>query len=122
MNINIKMTGVELTPALDQYVRYKLAKAKKLINESNGEALAEIEIGKVTDHHKSGPIFRAEINLEIPGQNLKRATETHYDLYSAILASRDDLIRQIKTEQKKQQTKVRTGGRRFKDMLRRFRD
>ncbi len=118
MNTTILTKSVKLTPALDQYTRYKVAKVAKFIDESTGVALAEIDLGKTTDHHRRGEIFRAEINLQIPGQSLLRAEATHYDLYVAIVTARDELIRQVKNTNSKQLTLTRKGARKLKDRLR----
>ena len=120
MKTNVKAINVELTPAVDQYLRYKLAKIKKYIDESNGEAMADVEIGKTTEHHKTGPLFKAEINLVVPGQPLRRASVEDFDLYTAIVAARTEVVQQIKNSQQKQATMFRRGARKMKNMIRGF--
>ncbi len=119
MKINVKTTNIELTPALDQYLRYKLSKVKKYIDESNGEAMVDVEIGKTTEHHKQGQLFKAEINLVLPGQSLRRADIADFDLYTAIVTARDELVLQIKSTQQKQVTLFRRGARKIKEMMKR---
>ena len=114
------MTNIELTPAIDQYLKYKLLKIKKYIDESSGEAIADVEIGKTTEHHKTGQFFKAEINLVVPGESLRRGSVEDYNLYTAILAVRDEIIQQIKSTRAKQTTLLRRGARRMKNMIRGF--
>lgn len=118
MNTTIKTTGISLTPSLEQYTRYKLAKLLKFIGGDKEGSLIEVELAKTTDHHKHGEIYRSELNLQIPGQELMRAEATDYDLYVSIVIARDELIRQIKGVQDKKQTVFRKSARRLKDSLR----
>lgn len=46
--------------------------------------MARVEIGITTKHHKSGPIYRAEVNLSVPDKHLLRAEAEAQDLYQAI--------------------------------------
>ncbi|OHA58116.1 MAG: ribosomal subunit interface protein [Candidatus Vogelbacteria bacterium RIFOXYD1_FULL_44_32] len=118
MKTNVKTTNIVLTPAIDQYLRFKIAKIKKYIDESSGEAMVDIEIGKTTEHHRRGQLFKAEINLVVPGQSLRRADIEDYDLYSAIVEARDEIVLQIKATHEKQTTLLRRGGRKIKEMIR----
>ncbi|MBX4206436.1 HPF/RaiA family ribosome-associated protein, partial [Candidatus Parcubacteria bacterium] len=53
MRINIKATGIELTPAITDYAERKVAMLDKYIARGT-DAVAQIEVGKSTRHHKSG--------------------------------------------------------------------
>ncbi|MEK7508331.1 MAG: ribosome-associated translation inhibitor RaiA [Patescibacteria group bacterium] len=95
MNIAIKATNFELTEALQDYATKKVEALKKfLVRFDVDAAQAHIELGKITQHHRKGEIFRAEVNLTIDGR-LLRAEETDEDVYIAIDEVHDELKRQI---------------------------
>ncbi len=119
MKTNVKTTNIELTPAIDQYLKYKLSKIKKYLDESLGEAMVDVEIGKITEHHKQGQLFKAEINLVVPGQSLRRADVQGFDLYTAIIEARDEIVLQVKSTHQKQATLFRRGARQIKAMMKR---
>jgi putative sigma-54 modulation protein len=117
MKINIKATGMELTPALTQYVNDKLLLLEKFIegvDEDN--VLAEVEIGKTTKHHKLGDFFKAEINLRFGPARL-RVESTEGDLYAAIDMAKDELEENIIRFNKRKNTLIRKGARAIKRII-----
>lgn len=89
----IKGTNIDLTEPIKQYVDKKLASLDKL-TEKYSPCDAAVEVGKTSQHHQKGDVFYAEVNLAIPGANL-RATATKDDLYAAIDEIKDELKRQL---------------------------
>lgn len=71
---------------------------------------ARVEVGKITEHHKKGNIFRAEVNLTLPGSML-RAEEESDDLYAALDLVHDELKRQIISFKDKKITRYFKGAR-----------
>lgn len=118
MRINIKATNIELTEALRAYTEDKVRMIEKLL-PAEAAAIAEVEVGKETQHHKNGEVFRGEINLEYSGQHLY-AVEHASDLYAAVDLVKDEMARLIKDRQEKKNTLMRRGGRKIKNMLRRL--
>lgn len=116
--ISIKTTGVESTPALVDFVNNKISQVERFL-ESGDEILIEVEIGKTTAHHRSGEIFKAEINLFANGKRF-RVEETSEDLYAAIDIAKDELMKQVRDRHDKDHTRSVKGGRKFKDFLRGF--
>ena len=116
MKTNIKGTGIELTPALVNYVDNKMALLDKLLTHF-GDVLAEVEIGKETQHHKTGNWFFAETNLKCDGMILRNVTE-EADLYAAIDKMKDSLAEEIRTSEKKKNTLYRRGARAIKRLFR----
>lgn len=119
MNINIKATGIELTTALHDYVVDKVSSLERFLSYNQDEIIAAVEIGKTTKHHKTGDYFRAEINLNFPGQALRVEAEES-DLYAAIDVAKDNLSEAIKTVSKKKTTLFKRGGRLLKSILHGF--
>jgi putative sigma-54 modulation protein len=87
MNIQIKSTKMELTPAIETYVNEKIGGLSKYFDNIIG---CEVEVGKTTEHHHKGDIFRAEINLEVPKKIIRAVAETD-DLYKSIGEAKEKL-------------------------------
>ena len=68
MKIDITTKNITLDEALEVFIEDKIGSLEKYLKGSN----ARVEIGKPSKHHKSGPIFYAEVNLASKG-NLLRA-------------------------------------------------
>lgn len=84
---------MEMTDAIRSYVEEKLMSLDRLTEKySPSDVVAEV--GKTSEHHQKGDIFRAEFNLTIPGA-LLRAECVKDDLYAAIDEAKDDLKRQL---------------------------
>ncbi|PJA46332.1 ribosomal subunit interface protein [Candidatus Uhrbacteria bacterium CG_4_9_14_3_um_filter_36_7] len=95
MNISsIQSTNIELTDAIRSYVEQKVFLLEKLLTDFEASAKLTVEVGKTTQHHYKGEVFRAEMNLDIPGEFF-RAEEIREDLYEAIDAAKDNLKRQL---------------------------
>lgn len=118
ININIKASGIDLTPALRTYVENKLQALQKFIDQ-NVAVQADVEIGQTTHHHQSGNIFRCEINLALPG-DLLRVENTQEDLYAAIDVAKDELLDQVRSRKERKTNKDRRGARMFKSFLQKF--
>lgn len=90
----IKGTTIDLTDAIKKYVEDKLAAVAKLTTKFE-PCDVSVDVGKTTEHHRKGDVFKAEFNLTIPG-TLLRAEAEKDDLYAAIDEASSDLSRQIK--------------------------
>ena len=118
MNINIKATGVEMTDAIAQYVTEKVESVSKFLRPEDAEnATVQVEIGKTTNHHQAGAVFRAEVNLNAHGAFFRAVSEQE-DLYAAIDDMKDELAREIKTKKAKDKTMMRRGGAMLKNLMR----
>lgn len=124
MRLTIKTTHIELTAALRVYVEQKLGEIERFlknIEPHDDNNLAgkhdpielRVEIGKPSRHHKSGKVFYAEANLDLPGRVI-RAESRQFDLHIAIDEVRKELKREIKTYKEKTMTLNRQGGRKAK--------
>jgi putative sigma-54 modulation protein len=118
MNIKIRGVNCEITGPVNDYVNKKISSLEKFL-EKKMETICEVEIGKTTNHHKSGDIFRAEINLMEPGKAQVFAVAEAGDLYSAIDIVRDEAEREIVTHKKKKDTLFRRGALQVKNLLKR---
>lgn len=117
MKTNIKATGMELTPAILDYAEKKFAKIGQFIEGDNH--VVAVELGRSTNHHKQGDIFRAEVRISGGGADFYAARESD-DLYRSIDEVRDEIIAEITKVKGKRENLMRRGGRQFKDMMRGF--
>lgn len=91
MKINLLGTNIELTPDIKGYVEEKIGGLERYSDNIIG---ASVELGKTTEHHNKGNIFRAEVNLQLPGQVI-RHVESADNLLPAINAAVKGLKLQI---------------------------
>ena len=116
MNTKIKATNLDLSDQITAFIHDKLSAVEKILDSDDESILCEIEIGKSSNHHNSGDIYRAEINLKTAGHNY-RAVEDKDDLENSILKVRDEIIRIVNKNQDKTETLKRRGGTSIKKRL-----
>lgn len=95
MKITIKATAVDLTPALKEYIEEKIGSLAKFLTrfDAEGAVGARVEVGRTTRHHHKGLVFRAEVNIDVPGKVLRAETEDS-DIRAAIDKAKDKLKRE----------------------------
>ena len=120
MRINIKGTNIELTPAISEYVNKKISTLEKYLPAGKagvtGDAVAQVEVGKITQHHKSGNVFRAEVHIIGGGLDLYAVSEKD-DLYAAIDVVRDEIVHNVVHTKNKRETLYRRGAQVIKNMM-----
>ena len=96
MKIHIKATNLELTASLKEYVEEKIGSIGKIIKkwDMDGAIEVRVEIGRTTNHHHKGDVFRAEADLRLPGKIL-RAEDENNDMHAAIDKVENVLKREI---------------------------
>jgi ribosomal subunit interface protein len=97
MKYNIRGNKIEVTEAIEEYLKSKLSKVEKYFNDS-AEAKAIIS-ARGKDQKVEVTIWSGKYNV--------RAEETHNDLYAAIDLVLDKLERQLKKYKDKIQTNKR---------------
>lgn len=118
MNLTIKATNIDLTDAIRSYVEKRLCTLKKHVDATAGDNFAEIEVGKTTEHHHQGNIFRAEIVLHINGKKVVAVSEKD-DLYAAIDEMKDKIEREVTSGKERSRALWRKGASAVKKILRR---
>jgi len=117
---NIKTTDFSLTPAISDYLDKKIIHLDKFVSpEHKEEVMCYIELGKATNHHKTGDIFKAEFTIHIGGK-VFRATAEKDDLYSAIDTVNDEMAEELRTFNSKETSLIKRSGAKFKSFLRKF--
>ena len=96
MRLQVKATGFDLTPALNQLIEQKFGGLAKLLErwEKNADVLLRVEVAKNTKHHNKGKVFYAEANLGLPMKVL-RIEETAEDMHEAVDKLKDRLKKEI---------------------------
>ncbi|MCH7597786.1 ribosome-associated translation inhibitor RaiA [Patescibacteria group bacterium] len=117
MDINIKVTNITLTPDISDYLDKRLQSFKKYIDPEDTSVLLTVEVGKTTDHHQSGDIFRAEINLHISGHDFRAVSEQE-TLYSAIDDVKSEMTQELRRHKRKRLHLMRRGGVKVKEFIR----
>lgn len=118
MRHTLQATNMRLTDPIRSYVEGKLAAIERIVDPRDTSVHADLEVGKTTKHHQHGSIFRAEINLHLAGSNLRAVAEEE-DLYAAIDAMKDDIVRQLHKVKTKRTDVARRGARSAKRRTRR---
>ncbi len=116
MNINIKATNIDLTDPIRDYVHSKIGALEKIIGNSD-EVNLFVEIGKESNHHNKGEdLFMAEVRSRIAGKDYY-VKNFNADLYAAIDATKDNFLRDVKTDKKRGQTLFIRGARSLKKRI-----
>jgi putative sigma-54 modulation protein len=81
MNINIKATNTSLSPSMKEYVQAKLGNLEKFIKP---EDKIHVEL-EVQTRHKSGLVFRAEIDIQPKGQYAEARGNDLYEAFDLVV-------------------------------------
>lgn len=115
MLVSLKNTNIKISQSIREYLDEKIVKlVEKLIKKSDELLKLDLEVGRITRHHKHGKVFRAEANLIIGSRNLY-ADAVGEDLHEAIDLLEEELEREIKKFKEKRTVLERQGARKFKN-------
>ena len=118
MNINIKATNMELTPAIRDFTEKKVGGLGKFIGRDDEAVKVFVEVGTTTRHHHSGDIFRAEIQITTPHlEKGVRAEAVDNDLYTAIEKVKDEMKLELTKTIDKKISLMKRGARAFKKFI-----
>jgi ribosomal subunit interface protein len=119
MRLQIKATGITLTPSIEEYVSRKIAMIEKHISSLDTDSLVSVEVARTTLHHKSGDIFKAEIKIRANGKDYYAVSEKP-DLYEAIDEVKDEITRELISYKEKGKTLLRKGGAKIKMLIKKL--
>ncbi len=105
MKVNIKAKNLKLTPEIKEYVQKKMDMLDKYFGDIQ-VINADFEVERTTHHHNKGEIYRAEANIEVPGE-LLRVEKTEKVLFKSIDKVKDHLTRSIRRYKEKRVDKNR---------------
>ncbi len=116
MKIQTTANNIELTPEINSYLEKRLGSVEKLLKNSMS-ALADVKLGRDTNHHKNGEVYAVEINLVSDGQTFFAKTEQE-SLFAGIDIAKDELVSVLKNRKEKKDTVWKKGKQSIKKMLR----
>jgi len=97
MKLSIKSTQLELSEAIKADIEKKLGNLDKYYDRILD---AQVEVEKTSDHHRKGDIYRAEINVSVPGDAL-RAESLQDTIAKALTDLRKKIILVVKKYKEK---------------------
>jgi len=120
MRHNIKTTDFSMTPAIKDHIEKRMTHLNKFVNPNHADLpMCYVEIGKTTNHHKSGDLFRAEFTVYIGSKSL-RAEAVEEDLYAALDKITEEMTEELKSMKDKKVSLLRRGGAKLKSLLKSF--
>jgi len=118
MRIDISAKGIEITGAIRDYAKKKISALSRFLKGAR-ELRASLMLGKETTHHREGEVFVVEAELSVDGRSF-HSDEKGDDLYATIDAVQEELERMVTSEKEKRGSMLRRGGRKVKEIFRRF--
>ncbi len=118
MRLTIKATNIAHTNAIDTYLTKSMSHLERVLEPEEKSHVARLDVGKTSKHHKEGKkIFYAEITFHVKKKDF-RAVAKASDLYSAIDAMKDMIIREVTRHHEKTSILLKKGGREMKKRVR----
>lgn len=115
MIVSLKGTNLEVSQSIRDYLDEKIVKLVEKLFSKNQELLKlDLEVGRVTRHHRHGKVFRAEANLSVGSRNLY-ADSVGENLHEAIDLLEEELEKEIKKFKGKRIALERKGARILKN-------
>lgn len=115
MKIIVKGSHIDITEAIHDYLSRKLQAIEKFLDEV---AIVEADLGKTTNHHKHGDIFRAELNITNKGDYTRVVAESG-DLYAAIDLVKDEAHNALNSKKDKKRSLFKKGAMKLKQIFKR---
>jgi putative sigma-54 modulation protein len=112
---HVNSTNMDLTDAISDYLDKKISGLDKFVH-SIDDAIARIEVGRTTNHHHKGEVFRAEINLEYSDHKFRAVAEAD-DLYKAIDMAKEEMANEITKSTRKTRHLLKRGKQKIKELI-----
>jgi ribosomal subunit interface protein len=112
----LKGTNIQLTEAIEAAGDKVVQALERYVAPDDTSAIAEIEVARTTNHHRSGDIFRAEVNFHSRLGSMRAEAEKE-DLYAALSAVKDEIVEVLRSKKGKRIDFVRRSGLAVKNML-----
>lgn len=106
MRIRVKATNIDLSPDVKNYAIEKITSLERFLPDIQSDSIiTEIELGRPSKRHRTGEVFRCEVNLTINGK-LLRAEEKGRTIIEAIDKVRDEIEGRVRKTKDKRQTNI----------------
>lgn len=117
MQIHFKGTNYDLPANITALARKKVEGLAKYIGDSKENARAYVDLGKETEAHQNGNIWRSDINFDVDGTRFY-AKAIEESIEKAIDVSVNEVARELHTARKRQQSLMKKGGGVIKSLMR----
>lgn len=108
--------NIELTPDIRVYVAKKMGMLNKYVQHFGSVAAAHVEVGRTTRHHRTGAIFRVEIQIHVPRKEL-RAEALGNTIFEAIDKAKDEISIELEQHKEKDIDLKKRGARKLKNLI-----
>jgi len=109
----------EVTEDITSLAQRKLIALKKYLGKTDSVTEVYVELGKLSEAHQKGNIWRSQINLDSNGKRY-HATGTGEQLQEAIDASIHELEAELRKAKQKNKSMLKRGGGALKSIMRGF--
>jgi len=113
MNIIVQGSHIAITRSVQDYLAKRLQSIEKFVSPS---AKIQADLGKTSNHHKHGDVFKAELNIYDNGQYTRVMREGD-DLYAAIDQAKDEAFNALASKKGKKQSLYRKGALKIKEFF-----
>lgn len=117
MQIHFKGTNYELPANISALAKRKVEGLTKYLGKGKEHARAYVDLGKETEAHQNGNIWRADINFDIDGSRFY-AKAVEENIEKAIDRSVNELASALQTARKREQSLAKKGGSIIKSLMR----
>ena len=93
-----------------------MASFEKLTKRFGAAGTAHVEVGRTTRHHRTGNIFRAEIQMHFPKKEM-RAEAMGKTIFEAMDKVKDDVYMELERYKEKDIDLQKRGARKLKRMM-----
>ena len=119
MEIHFKGASTGFPRGVTQFAEKRIGSLKKYVKRREEVAQVYVDLGKESEAHQTGRIWRAEINFDFDGARF-RAVAVEERIEAAITKAVDELRGALKSAQKRKRDLTRRGGLTFKSLFRGF--
>ena len=95
MNINIRKVDIKLSKQQESKYLEKILDICRFLKGVCPLGTGELELGRITSHHQSGPVYSTKVRLEFPGKDFFLEEDAE-SLDSAFNVMKDKLEEEVR--------------------------
>ena len=118
MRTQFTASNYDLPRAATEHAERKLKALAKYLGRAKEGSLVRVHLGKESEAHQRGRIWRADLNFELDGA-LYRASALEETIEAAIDRAMGELIREVRTARERRKSLMKRGGAKVKAFLQR---
>jgi ribosome-associated translation inhibitor RaiA len=118
MQKQIKTTSFQMDTTVAEYLDERLSVIERHMGAVADAARFEVELARDVRNQKTGEIWKAELQIRVPGGDYTRVVGTGSSINAAIDNMKDEALRKLRTRKEAHTSFVRRTGAMVKRMLR----